>query len=154
MRGLTSDIEKFLKSLLENTNDNKIEIGRNDLANKFDCSPSQINYVLSTRFTSYRGYHIESRRGGGGFIKIVMLNMNKKSYIEHIISNMGDEITQACSDSLILDIFNKDYITLREFKIIKSALCENALRYVYVKNRNKIRCSILKNMLVNVILGD
>ena len=73
MAHLTSEIENFLKALLENSTDGMLEIGRNDLAIRFDCAPSQINYVLKTRFTPYNGYLIESKRGGNGFIKIITI---------------------------------------------------------------------------------
>lgn len=69
MSRLTNIIEMFIKSLLDAQEDGVIEIQRNELAEKFNCAPSQINYVLSTRFTPYKGYYIESRRGGVGILK-------------------------------------------------------------------------------------
>ena len=73
MAGLSNYIERFIKEMLQEAEDGMIEIGRNDLADQFHCAPSQINYVLSTRFTPYKGYYIESRRGGSGYIKIMKL---------------------------------------------------------------------------------
>lgn len=87
MAGLTSEIEKFLKMMLEDSVDGMLEIGRNDLATRFDCAPSQINYVLSTRFTPYNGYLIESKRGGNGFIKIITV-VDEDSYISYLIKNL------------------------------------------------------------------
>ncbi|NLK42961.1 MAG: CtsR family transcriptional regulator, partial [Tissierellia bacterium] len=77
MPGLTNIIERFLKSLIDAQEDGIIEIQRNELAEKFNCAPSQINYVLSTRFTPYKGYYIESRRGGGGYIKIIKVSIDE-----------------------------------------------------------------------------
>ena len=68
LAGISDRLERFLKELLEKSDNGIIEIGRNELANKFSCAPSQINYVLTTRFSSKNGYYIESRRGGSGYI--------------------------------------------------------------------------------------
>lgn len=75
MPRLSNIIEEFIKELLEETEDGIVEIQRNELADYFDCAPSQINYVLTTRFTPYMGYYVESRRGGGGYIKIVKVGI-------------------------------------------------------------------------------
>lgn len=70
MARLSDIIEEFIKDMLDDAQDNELQIQRNELANKFSCAPSQINYVLTTRFTANKGYYIESRRGGGGCIVI------------------------------------------------------------------------------------
>ena len=82
--GLTSDIEKFLLERMRLEKREYIEIGRNDLAEQFNCAPSQINYVLTTRFTPYQGYYVESRRGGSGYIKIIKLEMTEDQLINNI----------------------------------------------------------------------
>lgn len=85
-------IEEFIKDLFEDGNE-LIEIQRNDLAEHFNCVPSQINYVISTRFTPNNGYYVESKRGGGGSIKIKRLNITKSEYLMHIINNIGKRLT-------------------------------------------------------------
>lgn len=85
-------IEEFIKDLF-NENDEYIEIQRNDLAEHFNCVPSQINYVISTRFKPSQGYYVESKRGGGGHIRIKKVNMARNNYIMHIIASLDDKIT-------------------------------------------------------------
>ena len=76
-------IENFIKEML--TEDNSAIIQRNDLAEHFNCVPSQINYVISTRFTPMQGYYVESQRGGGGYIKINRISITQSDYLMHII---------------------------------------------------------------------
>lgn len=87
MPGLSNIIESFIKELFKDTENGIIEIQRNEMAEFFECSPSQINYVLSTRFTPYKGYYIESRRGGGGYIKIMKVGIESNEDINNIIVN-------------------------------------------------------------------
>ena len=87
---LSDIIESFLKAMI-NDMDGYIEIQRNELANRFKCVPSQINYVISTRFTNEKGYYVESRRGGGGYITIRRLNTDSAGIISCIITSIGDK---------------------------------------------------------------
>ena len=119
MAGLTSDIEKFLKALLDNTQEGFVEIGRNDLATRFECSPSQINYVLSTRFTPYNGYLIESKRGGNGFIRIITIVEDEDDYIKYIIKNLDKELTAVVSMILAagIDILKTAFFDINEISM-------------------------------------
>jgi transcriptional regulator CtsR len=105
-------IEAFLKQMINDT-DGTIEIQRNELANHFNCVPSQINYVIDTRFTTERGYYVESRRGGGGHIRIRRVNINRPgNYLMHIVSSMGDSISQQSAEVFINNFINTQ-ITFR-----------------------------------------
>ena len=84
MARLSDMIEEFIKALLEESN-GQLELQRNELADYFECAPSQINYVLATRFSLDRGYYIESRRGGGGYIRIIRLDMDNNDYIMYLL---------------------------------------------------------------------
>ena len=88
---ISDTIESFIRELL-NESDKSIELKRNELASYFNCVPSQINYVISTRFTTQRGYIVESRRGGGGHIKITKVNIDTNDTLRHILSNIGNSI--------------------------------------------------------------
>ena len=88
---MSDTIEEFIKELLKD--DDELEIQRNELAEQFNCVPSQINYVIATRFKPSQGYYVESRRGGGGHIKIKKINVTKSNLIMHTINSMGDSIT-------------------------------------------------------------
>ncbi|HCO18304.1 MAG TPA: CtsR family transcriptional regulator, partial [Tissierellales bacterium] len=114
MAGLSNNIESFIKELLEQA-DGIIEIQRNELANYFDCAPSQINYVLSTRFSPYKGYYIESRRGGGGYIKIVKVRLQDDLNINNILKNiLGDSITEHKANEIITALNEEGIINKKE----------------------------------------
>ncbi|SCG84143.1 Transcriptional regulator ctsR [Proteiniborus sp. DW1] len=148
MSKLSNLIEDFIKKLLEDANNGVVEIQRNELAQYFDCAPSQINYVLTTRFSSDKGYFIESRRGGGGYIKIVKVNINRDKYIQDLILNIiGDSITKSKAYGIIESFLEEDIITEREYNIMKVVLSDRTLNSVNC-DKNVIRADILKNMLL------
>ena len=142
-------IEDFIKELF--TEDEEyIEIQRNDLAQQFNCVPSQINYVISTRFKPSQGYYVESRRGGGGSIKIKKINITKSNYFMHIINSIGDSITMQEVDIFISNFLSYDLISETEAKLLKVATTDNVLK-VPQPTRDEIRARIFKNMLINLI---
>lgn len=146
--GLSNLIEKFIIDLIKNSQNGIIEIQRNEMAEYFECSPSQINYVLSTRFTPYKGYYIESRRGGGGYIKIIKVDIEEYEDINEILLNtIGDSITKSKAYHLVEGFLEEGLITKREEEIIRVALSDRALSEG-VKDRNRLRASILKDILL------
>ena len=152
MPGLSNMIERFIKSMLDVSEDKTIEIQRNELAEQFECAPSQINYVLTTRFTPYKGYYIESRRGGGGYIKIIKVGIDTNEDINNIISDtIGESITRNKAYHIIDGLVEEEFITEREGKIIKSVMEDRSLGIEAVDNRNKLRANILKNILLVLI---
>lgn len=149
MGGLSGRIEDFLLELMQDCVDGRIEIGRNELAEKFDCAPSQINYVLSTRFTPYNGYYIESRRGGSGYIRIVRLSVEADGIIEKIINEPSfDSLTSDKCRSILKGLYEQDFIDNKEYKLMKMATDEIALKNLPLDVRKRVRASILKNMLL------
>lgn len=150
MPGLSNIIERFIKELIDEAN-GVVEIQRNELAEYFDCAPSQINYVLSTRFTPYKGYYVESRRGGGGYIKIIKVSIEEYEDINNIIMNtIGDSITKNKAYHIIDGLMEENLLSTREGEIIKAALGDRALG-VDPNNRNIIRADILKNILLILV---
>ena len=144
---VSDSIEEFIKDLF---NDNQyIEIQRNDLAEHFNCVPSQINYVISTRFKPSQGYYVESKRGGGGCIKIKKVNLDKSQYIMHIINNIQNEISANEVDILLSDFLTYNLVTPKEAKLLKVATSDNVLT-LNKDIRDKIRAKIFKNMLLNL----
>ena len=139
-------IENFIKELFDD--DDYIEIQRNDLAEHFKCVPSQINYVISTRFKPDQGYYVESKRGGGGHISIRKINVTKSNYLMHIISSIGDKITAQEVDIFISNFLSYDIISKKEARLLKVATSDNVLSQVS-ENRDKLRANIFKNMLLN-----
>lgn len=141
-------IEEFIKELFDETD--YIEIQRNDLAEQFNCVPSQINYVISTRFKPAQGYYVESKRGGGGHITIKRINIEKSKYIMHVIESIDDEITSQEVDIFISNLLSYDVITEEQAKLLKVATSDNVL-IVPSGYRDILRASIFKNMLVNLV---
>ena len=140
-------IEEFIKELF-NEND-AIEIQRNELAEQFKCVPSQINYVIQTRFKPSQGYYVESRRGGGGHITIRKVNNTKSDYIMHIINNIGSEISPSEIDILLSDFLTYDVIKPTEAKLLKVATSDNVLQ-LDKQIKDNVRARIFKNMLLNL----
>ena len=140
-------IEEFIKDLFDD--EKEIEIQRNDLAQKFNCVPSQINYVISTRFKPSQGYYVESRRGGGGHITIRKVNNTKSDYLLHIIKNIGNSISNSEAEILISDFLTYDLLNIKEAKLLRVATSDNVLD-IPKEYRDYVRANILKNMLLNL----
>ncbi len=142
-------IEEFIKELFTE-DDDYIEIQRNDLAEHFNCVPSQINYVIATRFKPSQGYYVESKRGGGGHIKIKKVNITKSNYFMHIINSIADILTSQEVDIFISNFLSYQMVTETEAKLLKVATSDNILKLPQPK-RDQIRARIFKNMLINLI---
>lgn len=141
---ITNEILRILNESEENT----AEIQRNDFANNIGCAPSQINYVLSSRFTPEHGYIIESRRGGGGYIRISRVVMRKSSAIMHIINSIGDSIDTMSARIVIENCLQSNLIDQNSAKIMYAALSNNVMRSVTVATQDNLRAAILKEMLL------
>jgi transcriptional regulator CtsR len=150
MARLSDIIETFLKAMI-NEEEGAVEIQRNELANKFNCVPSQINYVISTRFSTDKGYYVESRRGGGGYISIKRLNTESAGdYLMHIIASVGDRISQHTCEIFINNFVDYNIIENREAMLMKAATSDKVLMDVTIDKRDDIRATILKNMLMSL----
>jgi len=123
---LSEQIAKLIEELL-NEGDGVLEIGRNELASRMGCVPSQINYVITSRFTPQRGYIVESRRGGGGYIRIMRVQMGKSQYLMHVYNAVGNAITYPEAQAFVLHLYQRDIITQREGELILAALSDKAL---------------------------
>lgn len=141
-------IEEFIKDLFDEENE-AIEIQRNELAEQFNCVPSQINYVIATRFKPSQGYYVESRRGGGGHITIKKVNSSKEEYIMHIIENIQNTLTSNEVDILISDFLSYNLITSKEAKLLKVATSDNVLK-LPKDIKDQVRARIFKNMILNL----
>lgn len=142
-------IEEFIKDLFTDEKD-YIEIGRNELAEYFNCVPSQINYVISTRFKPSQGYYVESKRGGGGHIRIKKIDVTKSSYLTHIITNIEDKLTAKEVDLLISDLLSYGIVSKKEAKLLKVATSDNIL-IIPIQYRDELRANIFKNMILNLV---
>lgn len=152
MARLSDMIEEFIKSMIENNDESELQIQRNELANYFSCAPSQINYVLTTRFTTDRGYYIESRRGGGGCIIIRRIEFDQyKSLADVINEKIGAGITYDGGAQIINGLLESGIITERENYIMKAAINDRTLLNL-ADNKNKARSEILKAMITTILM--
>ncbi len=150
MARLSDIIETFLKEMLNDMNGN-VEIQRNELASHFNCVPSQINYVISTRFTNDKGYYVESRRGGGGSISIRRYNIDcAQNYMMHIISAIGDSLSQHTCEVFINNFIDYEMISVREGAMMRAALSDKALVEVPMEKRDNVRACMIKNMMMSL----
>ncbi|AUZ24867.1 CtsR family transcriptional regulator [Bacillus subtilis] len=145
-------IEQYLKRVLDQNGKEILEIKRSEIADKFQCVPSQINYVINTRFTSERGYIVESKRGGGGYIRIIKIKMNNEVVlINNIISQINTYLSQAASDDIILRLLEDKVISEREAKMMISVMDRSVL-HIDLPERDELRARMMKAMLTSLKL--
>ena len=146
---LSDTIEQFIKTMLAE-DETQIELKRNELAEYFGCAPSQINYVLSTRFTPDHGYIIESRRGGGGCIRIVRMHQNSREHILYLIhERIGESITETECVHLISQLLDRGFVTQSEAQLMRSAVSSQALSIpIPIHLKDALRARTLRSMLL------
>ena len=142
-------IAGFIDEMINETG-GSAELQRAELASRFNCVPSQINYVISTRFSPEHGYIVESRRGGGGFIRISRVDMEQKMLTMHTVNAIGDRIDLNTATALVANLRQNDVISDSEVRLILSAISNNALRSVMPIERDVLRAGIFKQILVNL----
>ncbi|CAI9387321.1 CtsR family transcriptional regulator [Niallia sp. Sow4_A1] len=150
MRNISDIIELYLKEVLEMSEKSLVEIKRSEIADKFECVPSQINYVINTRFTIEKGYVVESKRGGGGFIRIMKVQTHDHAHlIDQLLSLIQSRIPQNSAEDLILRLVEEDVINKREAKIMLSVIDRSVL-YLELPYRDELRARLLKAMLTSL----
>lgn len=141
-------IEEFIMSSLDDGQ--FIELSRNDLAKFFSCVPSQINYVLNTRFTVNRGFIVESQRGGGGYIKVLRVQDNNNNFLNNILNICMQPVDYISATQIIKQMQERKLITDSESKLIKSAISPKALNNP-INMDNVLRANILKQVIIELI---
>ncbi len=147
MSTLADYIADYIKSCLERSPDGRIEIQRSHLANKFGCAPSQVTYVLATRFDIYTGFLVESKRGGGGFIRVIRLNLPKDKLLQELCRYIGSSIGYREARAIILRLSREELITEKEVRLIMSAIDNRVFAAVDLPARDKLRAQILKSII-------
>jgi transcriptional regulator CtsR len=151
MRNVSDIIEQYLKNILQQSPNGIIELQRSELAERFQCVPSQINYVISTRFTLEKGYLVESKRGGGGYIRIQKVELPSKEAIHmHIFRTIGEQIDQSSAEGIIYQLEEGRFITLREANMLRAAISRDVLNFK-LPYRDEIRARLLKTMLIALL---
>ena len=141
-------IEEFIMSSLDD--DQFIELSRNDLAKFFSCVPSQINYVLNTRFTVNRGFVVESQRGGGGYIKVVRVQDNNSNFLKNALEICSQPISVLQANQLLEHMKTRNLITTREMELIKSAISPKSLNNP-INIDNKLRANIMQQVIIETM---
>lgn len=142
-------VAQYILEMLEQQGGNA-EIQRNELAGNLGCVPSQINYVITSRFTPEQGYIVESRRGGGGYIRITRVKTDRGTALMHIINAVGKNLDQSSTEIMINNMLNQSIIDARTAKLMSSALSERVFSSVPQEFRNLLRADIFKNMLLTL----
>lgn len=148
--GISDKIEAFITELLKNEESGCLELGRNELAQIFNCVPSQINYVIRTRFNDEHGYIVESKRGGGGYLRIKRIYSDDNSLIVHIINSIGDDLDLQTAFSVAERLYTDGIIDLKTVNIIKSAVSDNSIT-IPQPLKNQLRANIFKNMIYTLL---
>lgn len=146
---LISDrIAKLIEEMLD-VGEGMVEIRRNDLAEQLGCVPSQINYVISSRFTPERGYIIESRRGGGGYVRIQRKVMDRDTYLMHFLYAVGEELDTNTCEAFLTNLLGNGYISAREKALISSTLAPlGALPYPLSE---RVRADSLRQIILTLM---
>ncbi|KAA0560401.1 CtsR family transcriptional regulator [Rossellomorea aquimaris] len=147
MRNISDIIERYLKNVLELNESEIVEIKRSEIADKFQCVPSQINYVINTRFTIERGYVVESKRGGGGYIRIMKVKAHDQVHlIDQLVALITQTISQNTAADIVFRLVEEDIISEREAKIMLSVM-DRSVIMVDLPERDVLRGRMLRAML-------
>lgn len=127
------------------------EIQRNELAGNLGCVPSQINYVITSRFTPEQGYIVESRRGGGGYIRISRVKMDNGTALMHIINSIGDSLDKSTAEAMLTNMLQRQMFSMQTAKVMSTVMSDRTLRNVEQEKRDTVRADLFKNMLLTIL---
>ena len=145
--GISDMIAEFIRGELEDA-DGVLELQRNDLAQRFHCVPSQINYVMSTRFSPEHGYIVESRRGGGGYIRITRVRVDRPTLLMHFINSIGPEIDTQSALAIVRNLYETEAISQDTARLLQIVLSDTALRSVPRSTRDVLRADLMRQVLI------
>ena len=148
--GISDVIASFIQSALEET-DGVLELQRSDLAQRFNCVPSQINYVMSTRFSPEHGYIVESRRGGNGYIRISRVRMDRQTLLMHVINSLGDSLDYASAQAILTNLAESGAISAEAATCTLAAVSQRSLQTVPQAYRGALRADIVKHVLIQLV---
>ena len=146
---LSDIIAQAILEMLEQQNGSAL-IQRNELAGRLGCVPSQINYVITSRFTPEHGFTVESRRGGGGYIRIHRMSCDKTTVLMHLVNSVGNSIDERTVRVIIDNLQYDNVLDSEQSKLILAAASDTALRPLPTEMRNVVRARIFKQLLLNV----
>ena len=148
--GISDLIAGFIQSELEEA-DGVLELQRSELAQRFNCVPSQINYVMSTRFSPERGYIVESRRGGNGYIRITRVRVDRQTLLMHVINSLGDELDLSSARAIAANLAESGAISREAAGNLLAAVSQRALQAAPANCTGKLRSDIFKQVLIQLV---
>lgn len=153
LANLCDHIAEYLEQELERSGSDALELRRGNVAERFGCAPSQINYVLETRFTPERGFAVESRRGGGGFIRLIRLRLDPAAeLVQYLVRRIGDRIPQEPAMHVVDHLGHQALVSEREAALMRAVLLREAIGLEPVQ-RDLVRARLLKSMLLTLLRG-
>jgi transcriptional regulator CtsR len=153
MNCISDIIERYLKKVLSESETGVIEIKRSELADLFQCVPSQINYVISTRFTIEKGYIVESKRGGGGYIRIQKVRLSsRREAFEEMLEQIGDAVSQVAAEHVIARLLDEKLMTAREAALMRRLISRETLQ-LPIPLRDAMRARIMR-VLISTLFTD
>lgn len=146
---LSDLIEQYIMEAI--ADEEEVELKRSEIAQEFNCVPSQINYVISTRFIPELGFYVESKRGGNGYIKITRTNLSNSDLVKDIIYKIKGKMSQSVMDVYLRELLRYNVIDKKNANIISVALSEKSLNQVDKIKRDEVRADMFKNILINLV---
>jgi len=147
--GISDMIARFINEILEE--DGCCELQRSELANRFGCVPSQINYVIATRFSPEHGYQVESRRGGNGYIRIRKIKLEPRCLMMHTINVIGDSVDLRTAKALLSNLLDTETLDRSTVGLMLTAMGEGALGILPREQQDRVRAEIFKQMLIQLL---
>ena len=147
---ISDNIARLIEKMLDDGG-GFAELKRNDLASQLGCVPSQINYVITSRFTPERGYITESRRGGGGYIKIVRVKLSENEYLMHFFHAIGNSVDESEARAYIVNLRDHGIISEAASRVISDSISSGALDKVPREKKNEVRADILRHIILTLV---
>lgn len=147
---LSDAIAKLIEEMLDEQN-GQLEIRRSELADRMNCAPSQINYVITSRFTPERGYLIESRRGGGGYIRIIRKELSRDEYLMHCFHAIGDELDEGTALAILRNLADNSLLGAPQADVAAAAVSQASLARVPSEFRKNVRADIFRQIILSLM---
>lgn len=148
---ISDAITAYILHRMEETEDGSAELQRNVLAEQMGCVPSQITYVLTSRFTPAQGYIVESRRGGGGYIRVQRVKWEPAlPSLMHVVNSIGEELVPAAAQAILDNLVSQNLLSPEVGRVMSAALSDQAYRQVPAEQRDRLRAALMKQMLTSV----
>ena len=147
---LSDAIAKLIEEMLDEQN-GQLEIRRSELADRMNCAPSQINYVITSRFTPERGYLIESRRGGGGYIRIIRKELSRDEYLMLCFHAIGDELDEGTALAILRNLADNSLLGAPQADVAAAAVSQASLARVPSEFRKNVRADIFRQIILSLM---